>query len=128
MLYSLLKNSRTLAAIILLQLALVGCTNFSFPGVYRIWVPQGNVFDEEMYDQLEIGMTRSQVRFVMGTPLIKDSFNKDRWDYSYQIRRGDELSVKKSMTLYFEGDALTRIEGDAANERAKEKADSVADS
>jgi len=101
-------------AILLLSSSLGACSNFSFPGVYRIQVPQGNVFDEDMIEQLEIGMTRSQVRFVMGTALIKDSFNQDRWDYTYQVQKGEELSQKKRMTLHFEGDKLARIEGDAS--------------
>lgn len=90
--------------------SMVACQNFRFPGVYRVVVPQGNVFDEEMISQLEVGMTRSQVRFIMGTPLIKDTFNPDRWDYTYQVQRGQELSQKKRMSLYFDGDQLIKID------------------
>lgn len=90
---------------------LSGCETFNFPGVYRIEVPQGNVFDEEMVDKLEIGMTRSQVRFIMGTPLIKDTFNQDRWDYAYQVQIGPELTEQKKMTLFFEDDKLAKIVG-----------------
>lgn len=90
--------------------SLVACQSFRFPGVYRVTVPQGNVFDEEMISQLEVGMTRSQVRFIMGTPLIKDTFNPDRWDYTYQVQRGTELSQKKRMSLHFDGDQLVKID------------------
>lgn len=90
--------------------SLMACQNFRFPGVYRVVVPQGNVFDQEMISQLEVGMTRSQVRFIMGTPLIKDTFNPDRWDYTYQVQRGSELSQKKRMSLYFDGNQLVKID------------------
>ena len=66
---------------------LIGCgSNIGFPGVYRINVEQGNVVTEEMVDQLRPGLNRRQVRYIMGTPLIEDSFHEDRWDYRYTLR------------------------------------------
>jgi outer membrane protein assembly factor BamE len=67
------------AALVWLALTLSGCGNFGFPGVYRIDVEQGNIVTPEMIEQLKPGMTRRQVRFVMGTPLIEDTFNDNRW-------------------------------------------------
>ena len=91
---------------------LVGCgSNFGFPGVYRINVEQGNVVTEEMVEQLRPGLNRRQVRYIMGTPLIEDSFHEDRWDYRYLLRNGNELLSETQLTLWFEGDELVRAEG-----------------
>ncbi|HCL77559.1 MAG TPA: outer membrane protein assembly factor BamE, partial [Pseudomonas sp.] len=65
--------------------ALAGC---SFPGVYKVDIQQGNVVTQDMIDQLRPGMTRSQVRFIMGSPLITDTFHASRWDYLYSIQPG----------------------------------------
>ena len=91
---------------------LVGCgSNFGFPGVYRINVEQGNVVTEEMVEQLRPGLNRRQVRYIMGTPLIEDSFHEDRWDYRYLLRNGNELLSETQLTLWFEGEELVRAEG-----------------
>ena len=96
---------------------LVSCgSNFGFPGVYRINVEQGNVVTEEMVEQLRPGLNRRQVRYIMGTPLIEDSFHEDRWDYLYLLRNGSELLSETQLTLWFEEDELVRVEGpDAPN-------------
>ena len=96
---------------------LVGCgSNFGFPGVYRINVEQGNVVTEEMVEQLRPGLNRRQVRYILGTPLIEDSFHEDRWDYRYLLRNGNELLSETQLTLWFEEDELVRVEGpDAPN-------------
>ena len=91
---------------------LVGCgSNFGFPGVYRINVEQGNVVTEEMVEQLRPGLNRRQVRYIMGTPLIEDSFHEDRWDYRYLLRNGNELLSETQLTLWFQDDELVRVEG-----------------
>ncbi len=82
--------------------------------VYRLDVPQGNVITAEQHEQLKTGMTRSQVRFLLGTPLIADPFHSDRWDYYYYLRHGkDKKTETRLLTLYFQGETLERIEGDA---------------
>ena len=102
---------------ICLLLTLAGCgSNFGFPGVYKINVEQGNVVTQEMVEQLRPGLNRRQVRYIMGTPLIEDSFHEDRWDYRYLLRNGNELLSETQLTLWFEGDELVRVEGaDAPN-------------
>ena len=91
---------------------LAGCgSNFGFPGVYRINVEQGNVVTEEMVEQLRPGLNRRQVRYIMGTPLIEDSFHEDRWDYRYLLRNGNELLSETQLTLWFQDDELVRVEG-----------------
>lgn len=79
--------------------------------VYRQDIQQGNLLDREQIDQLEVGMTRSQVRFLLGTPMVIDSFNSSRWDYIYSLQRGHSRKVeKRHLIVWFEGDNVTRIE------------------
>lgn len=92
--------------------SITACSFVGFPGVYRINVEQGNILDTEKIEQLEIGMSRRQVRFIMGTPLLEDSFNQDRWDYTHVIRNGQDLILEEQLTLYFDGDTLASMEGD----------------
>jgi len=106
---------RTLLVSLLCALALTsltGCGFVGFPGVYRINVEQGNIIDQEKVDKLKIGMSRRQVRFILGTPLVEDSFNPDRWDYTHTIRNGKNSILDQRLTVFFEGDKLARIEGD----------------
>ena len=80
--------------------------------VYRMDIQQGNLLDAEQVDQLEVGMTRSQVRFLLGTPMVIDSFDANRWDYVYSLRRGHARKVTKHhLVVWFDGDTVTRIEG-----------------
>ena len=81
------------------------------PFVYRPLVVQGNVITQESVDKLKPGMTRKQVEFAMGTPLLKDVFHDDRWDYYYGIGIG-EIELEKRVSVYFEEDKLVRITGD----------------
>ena len=83
-----------------------------FPGVYKIDIQQGNVITQEMVDQLKPGMTKRQVQFVMGTPLIMDTFNQKRWDYVYSLQPGGKKRGQESVALYFENDRLSHFEGD----------------
>ena len=70
-----------LASLVIAALALTAC-------VYRIDIQQGNLLDDEDIVQVQVGMTRSQVQFLLGTPMVADSFHRDRWDYAYYLRRG----------------------------------------
>lgn len=81
------------------------------PFVYKMTVQQGNLITEEMVDQLQLGMTKSQVRYLLGTPLLADMFHTNRWDYTYTIERGHEPMVIKPLTVFFQDDALSRIDG-----------------
>jgi outer membrane protein assembly factor BamE len=99
--------------------ALASCgSNFGFPGVYRINVEQGNVVNAEMIEKLRPGLNKRQVRYIMGTPLIEDSFHEDRWDYRYLLRNGTETIAETRLTLWFDGDELARVEGPDAPEWA----------
>lgn len=82
---------------------------------YRMDIAQGNIVTQEMVDQLRPGMTRSQVRFVLGTPLVTDSFHPDRWDYFYSLRKGDDAQPEtRSLTVIFKNDVMLSVEGDVA--------------
>lgn len=81
--------------------------------VYQAALSQGNLLDQEDIDQVEIGMTRGQVRFLLGTPMIDDPFHEDRWDYVYFLRIGrDKATFKRWLSVYFDGDNVTEIEKD----------------
>ncbi|MCP4992279.1 MAG: outer membrane protein assembly factor BamE [Gammaproteobacteria bacterium] len=111
----------TLSAVVLLT---TGCarmgelTDSSFklvedlPFIYRPEIQQGNVVTQEMVDKLEPGMTKSQVHFVMGSPMLVDLFHQDRWDYIYTMKEGNNPRVRQQLHLLFEDDRLTTIAGD----------------
>ena len=82
------------------------------PAVYKIDVPQGNIVTQEMVNQLQLGMSKKQVNYAMGTPLVIDVFHPDRWDYIYSFQSGRNNREQHRVTLYFENDMLARIEGD----------------
>lgn len=86
--------------------------------VYRQDIPQGNFFKPEDVAQLETGMTRDQVQFVMGTPMIRDPFHPDRWDYVFYLdSQVEERNVRQRVTVYFEGDRVARIEKEGVQEK-----------
>jgi len=98
--------------ILLISLTIVCLCACSFPGVYKINVEQGNIVTQEMVGQLKPGMNRRQVRFILGTPLVEDTFNQNRWDYLYVKRNGEKVLSESRLTVEFEGDALVRVLGD----------------
>jgi outer membrane protein assembly factor BamE len=86
---------------------------FSAGCVYRANMSQGNLIEQEDLDQVEIGMTRKQVRFLLGTPLVDDPFHQARWDYVYFIRIGrDSATFKRWVTIIFENDIVAEIRSD----------------
>lgn len=93
--------------------SLSGCArlkNFSLKP-YKINIQQGNYLEDEDVDMVEPGMTRSQVRFLLGTPMVADIFNKNRWDYVYYLKIGRSGDVyRRHFIVYFEGDEAVRIE------------------
>lgn len=79
---------------------------------YKLDVQQGNVVTSKMLLQLRPGMTKSQVRFIMGTPLVQDSFHGNRWDYVYQMREGGKIKEQRRVILDFENELLKTVRGD----------------
>lgn len=95
---------------ILALLAVAGCIH-----PYKVEIYQGNVVTREMIEKLKPGMTKSQVRFVLGTPLVTDPFHPERWDYVYVYKKDVAATPEtKHLTVIFDGDAMTRLEGDLA--------------
>jgi outer membrane protein assembly factor BamE len=83
--------------------------------VYRMAVQQGNYLDARQVTQVQVGMTRAQVRFLLGTPMLPQAFDNDRWDYLYTLQmRSLKRPQRQRLTVYFEGDKVARIENDGA--------------
>jgi outer membrane protein assembly factor BamE len=84
------------------------------PGVtpYRMEVQQGNFISQEMVSQLKPGMTKEQVRFILGTPLVTDIFHADRWDYVFFREKADGKREQRNLSVVFEKDRLARVLGD----------------
>ncbi len=81
--------------------------------VYKLDTQQGNVVTQEMVDKLKPGMTRSQVRFVLGTPLITDPFHRNRWDYFYSFKEGGgKTRQTRRLTILFQDNKLVGVQGD----------------
>ena len=102
--------------VITLLLSVLVLSSCSIPRLFQVVISQGNLVDQEMLDKLEIGMTESQVKFVMGTPLISDTFYPNRWDYFTSVTQGSETFTEQKITLYFEENKLARWEGEVISE------------
>ncbi|BBP03963.1 hypothetical protein TPL01_16580 [Sulfuriferula plumbiphila] len=105
---------RALILIFAACLGLAGCKSmpsFSVPSLapYKIDIQQGNYVDRETAAKLKPGMTRAQVRFIMGTPLVTDMFHSGRWDYVYIDNKAGKLVAKRRVAVYFDGDVAQRI-------------------
>lgn len=79
---------------------------------HRIGVWQGNVIQQTALDDVTIGMTREQVDYLLGTPIVKQPFNKQRWDYVYLYQPGEGDPTRRLVSIYFESETVARIEGD----------------
>jgi outer membrane protein assembly factor BamE len=97
--------------ILLVALLVAGC-NLIAP--YKIDIQQGNVITQDMLARVQPGMTRSQVRFALGTPLVVDPFHGDRWDYVYVYMKQGAVMEQRRIVVVFKDDKLAHIEGDAA--------------
>jgi outer membrane protein assembly factor BamE len=95
----------------LLSFAIVSLALAALSGcVYRMNIQQGNYLEARTVDQLQSGMTRSQVRYLLGTPMVPDAFNRDRWDYLYYFKRG-RLSKpeERHLIVYFHEDKVDKL-------------------
>jgi outer membrane protein assembly factor BamE len=90
-----------------------GCS-VGLPRVHKVTVQQGNVITQEMIDRLKPGMTRGQVAFVMGEPVLRHAFDEDRWDYIYTLQIPGYYNEQKRVSLYFENGVLAYFTGDYA--------------
>lgn len=130
-----------------LAMTLSGCSKLSMPempsfdftmpklpSIYKFDIQQGNVITQDMIDKLKPGMTKSQVRFIMGTPLIADTFSQNRWDYFYSLDPADRSGeVRERVAIFFQDDVLVGLRGDfipggTPEENAAESSDNDSDS
>jgi outer membrane protein assembly factor BamE len=106
-----------LLSLVLLSPVLSSCTP------YKMDIRQGNFVTPDMREKLKLGMTKPQVRFVLGSPMINDAFHGNRWDYVYRLEHKGKEIEKQNLALYFEGDNLVRIvDGNQPVETAPAKA------
>jgi len=97
---------RRLALIIFISMTIQSC-------VYRVDVQQGNLLEDNDVEAVQVGMTRSQVRFLLGTPVVEDSFHRDRWDYIYYFRQGRRRTADRSwLIVHFDADRVKVIDYD----------------
>lgn len=111
-------SPRTLSFIILLN-GLQGCSTLAVdvPLVYKIDIDQGNIIDQEMINKLRPNMTKRQVIYVLGSPLLIDTFHHNRWDYLYSQQDGSNDRTQQRISLRFNStEQLINIEGDLAPE------------
>ncbi|HLW22853.1 MAG TPA: outer membrane protein assembly factor BamE [Steroidobacteraceae bacterium] len=110
---------RTPLLVLMLGLLSSGC-------VYRINIQQGNFLDQAAVEQVKAGMTRSQVRYLLGTPMVADPFVKDRWDYIYYLKKGRTRHVdSRRVTVYFDDEKVARIDKPTAEEAARQDANAA---
>ncbi len=97
------------------RLALISALGLAGGCLYRMPVQQGNMLNRDLVAQLEPGMTRSQVMFLLGTPMVPNGFNTDRWDYYYYFKdaRGN-VRASQRLTVWFKDDKVDHFDGDAA--------------
>lgn len=115
----------TVTATAFLVAASFGCS--SVPRIvseYKIDIQQGNVLTQDMVAQLKPGLTKDQVRFVLGTPVLMDMFHANRWDYVYRLQKGasGEVEMRKFSTFFDENDKLVRVAGDVTAAQASDLA------
>jgi outer membrane protein assembly factor BamE len=107
--------------VLFILLLLAGCQYVpSIPGLsaHKVDIQQGNYITQDMVDKLKPGMSRSQVRFALGTPLVVDPFHTDRWDYIYVNQRKGRVVAQRRIIVVFQDDKLLRIEGEGAAPKA----------
>jgi outer membrane protein assembly factor BamE len=97
--------------IVLFTLLVSGCSIVD-SWTYKVNKQQGNITEQKHVDKLEIGMTKEQVKFVLGTPMSVDSFDHDRWDYIYTYQSGNRDATRNNLSVFFENNKLSKIEGE----------------
>ena len=112
-----------LATTVLLFSAISACSSVPrFVNEYKIDIQQGNVLTQDMVSQLRPGLTKDQVRFILGTPVLMDMFHASRWDYVYTLRKGNSAQVDlRKFSTFFDADGkLIRVSGDVAAASAED--------
>ncbi len=117
--------SSRIARVVLLATAISGCS--SVPRIvneYKIDVQQGNVLTQDMVSQLKPGLSKDQVRFILGTPVLMDMFHANRWDYVYRLQKGSTgVAETRKFSVFFDADGkLSSVSGDVVAAQASDVA------
>ncbi len=100
--------------LLLISAPLISCSTISdhIPGVYRLDIEQGNIIDQTIIDELRPNMTKRQVLYILGSPMLIDVFHQKRWDYIYSKQTGSDTRQQQRISLFFEDDTLVGVQGD----------------
>ena len=100
---NIMKGNLKVSTTFLLILIISACSSFSF---YKVPITQGNIFEDEDIEKLQVGQSMNQVQFILGSPMIKDPFHSNRWDYLNLVTIGDEKIVEKKLIVIFDDENL----------------------
>ena len=100
---NIMKENLKVSTALLIILSISSCSSYSF---YNVPVTQGNIFEQEDIEKLEVGQSKEQVQFILGSPMIKDPFHSNRWDYLSLVTVGDEKIVEKKLVVIFDDENL----------------------
>ncbi|AZG72580.1 outer membrane protein assembly factor BamE [Shewanella livingstonensis] len=106
------KQSLTLVSAVALSLSLSGCSVFDWL-IYKPDVPQGNYMETQQVEKLRVDMTKEQAEYILGRPVLRDSFSDDTWYYVYHFKSGRDASIThKELIIHFTGDKISSVDGD----------------